>query len=108
MAVQVHGDAHVNGIVIHHDLMITGFYQATRKVFKLLAGLDEKVVSWWNTHWDTLSSVSCPDVEARITRASMYGKEVEICVKAGKSSVLFAVLYKIRSCRRKQMGTVMC
>jgi len=78
--------------------MVTGSYKATGEAFKLLPGGMRTGI--------TSSSALCPDVETRIKRTSMNGEESEICVKSSKSNIFAAVFYKIQSCWREQVGTV--
>lgn len=67
-------------------------------MLQLLASLDEKVVTFWNPDWDTLSRVSRPDVQARIPRAAMNSKEVEIGVEPSENGVFLTILIEVGGC----------
>ena len=73
-------------------------------MLELLPGLYKEVISFWNLDRDTSTCVAGPDMQSRITRATVYGQEVEVRVKPGEDGILFAVLGKIRCSWRKDVG----
>lgn len=59
-----HIEKNTNGncVLVHNDLVKSGFNQATSKMLELLAGLNKEVVSWGDANWDTFTRVTSPYV----------------------------------------------
>jgi hypothetical protein len=57
--------------------------------------LDKKVVAMRDLDRDTLSRVAGPDVQARIPRAAVNGKEVEVRVETSQNGVFLTILLKV-------------
>lgn len=115
-AVGPFGAAPVNGAAgcgIDDDLVVARPDEPAGDVLNLLAGLYEEVAATGRyCHGDAVAGVACPDVEARVARASVDGEEVEVGVKAGEDGVEGAVPVEVRGrggeeVRAAKMGGVL-
>lgn len=86
--------------------MVTCLDEPPGDVLKLLAGLNEQIVSRRNFDRDSITGVPRPDVQSWIPRTTMDGEEVEIGVETGKDGVDFVVLSQVRSSWSKKMGPI--
>lgn len=86
--------------------MVAGLDEAAGQMFELLARLDEQVSTRRYAHGDTLPRVACPDVETWVSRATVDGKEVEVCVKPGQNAVLLSILLQIGRRRGEKMRSI--
>lgn len=60
-----------------------GLDQASAEMFKLLSGLHQKIPpSSRESDRNTLARVARPDIQARVSRATMYCQKVQVRVKA--------------------------
>ena len=97
---------HLQSGVINDNFMESSLDEATAYVFQLLSCLNQKIAaSSRKFNGDPLPSVSCPDVESRISRPPMDCQEVEICVKARKDGVLPAIFDEVRCGWGEKMGS---
>lgn len=86
---------HINCLLVDDDFMIPSFYKTAGNMLQLFASLDKKVVALRDFDRDTLSGVAGPDVQARIPRAAVNGKEVEIGMEPGKNGVFLTIFPKV-------------
>lgn len=87
--------------------MESSLYKASAEVFKLLPSLHEEVPACrGKLDRDAFSGVACPDIQARVTRATVDSQEVEVRVESGEDGILLAILDQIGSGGGKQMGAV--
>lgn len=75
--------------------MITSLNKTASKMLELFAGLNEKVVSWWDADWNALAGVARPNVKAWVAGTTMNGEEVEIGVEACENGVFLTVLDEV-------------
>ena len=75
--------------------MIPSLYKTASNVLQLFASLDKKVVTLRDLDRDTLSGVASPDMQARISRASVNSKKVEVRMEPSKNCVFLPVPLEI-------------
>ena len=98
---------HIDSRFIHDHFMEASLDKPPGEMFDLLACLYEKITpSWWKSDGDALSSISCPNMESWVSRATMNSETVEIGMKSCQNCILLAVLGEIRGCRTKQVRSV--
>lgn len=89
--------------VVDNDFVKSGLDETAGQVLQLLAGLDQQVLSGRNAHGDFPPRVPCPNVQARVSGATVNGQEVEVGVETCEDAILLAILLEIGSRRRKQV-----
>jgi hypothetical protein len=97
---------YINCLLVHHDFMIPGLYKTAGNVLQLFASFDKKVVALRNLDRDTLSGVAGPDVQARISRAAVNGKEVEVGMEPSENGVFLPIPFKVGGSWCEKMGPV--
>ena len=99
--------------LVDHNLMVPRLHQPTAQVLELFASLHEQVTTRSRTRWlreahrDALAGVTCPDVQAWITGATVDSEEVQVGMEASKNGVLLSVLAEIRCSGRKEVRAEM-
>ncbi len=97
---------HIDCLLVYHDFVIPSLDKTTSYVLQLFASLNKKIITLRDLDRDTLSGIAGPDVQARISRAAVNGKEVQVGMEPSENSVSLPMPLKVGSSWRKQMGPV--
>lgn len=93
---------YVYSSVIYDYFMEASLDKPPSKMFDLFSRLYEKIASGGGkSNRNALSSVSCPDMEARVSRTTVDGETIEIGMKSCQNGIFLAIFSEIRCSRTK-------
>lgn len=98
---------HIQSGLVHNHFMVASLDKPPGEMFDLLSCLHEKITSsWGKSDGNTLSSVTRPNMKARVSRATVDGETIEIGMKSCQNGILLAVFDEIRCSGGKEMRSV--